>query len=273
MRGLIFGFALTALAGPTMAATEAEAKQLYDALRMHQIVDIMQVEGMDYGTRIGTDMFPDGGDANWLARVAKIYDPLNMHRTAEAAFVSAVADADVAPMIAFFESDPGASFVALEVSARRAMLDEAVDEMSREAAASAMQDKTPRFTLVEEFATVNDLIESNVVGALNSNFAFYQGLAAGGAFDAVLTEDQILTDVWDQEPEVRVSTTEWVYSFLMLAYDPMDPGELEAYIDFSKGDAWRVLNAALFDTFDDMFEDISYALGLAAANRMAVQDL
>ena len=38
-----------------------------------------------------------------------------------------------------------------------------------------------REQMVPEFAEANDLIELNVVGALNSNLAFYRGMADGAA--------------------------------------------------------------------------------------------
>ena len=63
--------------------------------------------------------------------------------------------------------------VSLEVSARRALLDEAVDVASKEAAVAAKKANTERFQLVDTFVQTNDLIETNVVGAMNSNVAFY----------------------------------------------------------------------------------------------------
>ena len=259
--------------GSAAMAQDADAEMLYDALQMSDIVDIMHEEGIKYGGQVGTDLFPERAGAQWAQTVAKIYDPLKMHRQSKQGFLAAVAGQDNAVALSFMQSNIGAKFVALEVSARRALLDESVDAIAREAAAIAMRDKTARFKLLEAFVAANGLIDNNVVGALNSNFAFYTGLMDGGAFENVLTEDQILADVWAQEPDVRAQTQEWVYSYLLLAYDPMSREDLARYVAFSKTAPGIALNRALFTAFDDMFDQISYDLGRAAAEVMSAQDL
>ena len=73
------------------------------------------------------------------------------------------------------------------------------------------------------FIETNNLIETNVAGALNTNYAFYMGLMDGQAFGGALTEEQVLSDVWSQEAEIRSNTTEWLYAFLWMAYQPPEP--------------------------------------------------
>ncbi|MEL7181882.1 MAG: hypothetical protein AAFN63_19010, partial [Pseudomonadota bacterium] len=185
----------------------------------------------------------------------------------------AIAGDDIDTMLDFFTTEPGIKIVGLEVSARRALLDEAVEEASKENAAIAKMDETPRFLMVQEYVEVNDLIEANVVGALNSSYAFYTGLIDGGAMPAGVTAESALQDVWSREPEVRNETTEWVYSFLMMAYQPLTDDELTAHIAFSKSEAGQDMGDALFVAFDGMFDDISRGLGLASSRFMISQEL
>ena len=259
------------LAATPVIANDADA--LFEALGMPEIIEIMRAEGLDYGAQIGTDLFPTRVNAAWSATVETIYNPEIMQARVRADFVSSLEGDDVAGMLDFFTSDPGRTFAGLEVSARRALLDDAVQEASDEMAAMAVKDNTERFQLLDRFVQTNDLIETNVVGALNSNYEFYMGLMAGGAFDDALTEEQILSDVWDQEADIRANTAEWVYSFLMLAYDPASDSDIETYIAFSESEAGKQLNTTLFDAFDDLFDDISYTLGLEAARMMAGAEL
>lgn len=265
---------ITALlvSAPAMA-DDAQAEALFEALGLPDIVDIMREEGTSYGAQIATDLFPSGLTSSWSATVEAIYNPDEMLAAVKADFAQALEGDDVEAMLAFFVSPLGQNVVALEVAARRALLDDAVSEASKDMANLARADNTPRFVLVDEFVQTNDLIETNVVGALNSNFAFYKGLAEGGAFDETLTEQQILTDVWAQEPDIRTSTQDWVYSFLLMAYDPISDAELQTYIDFSKSEAGRQLNGALFDAFDDHFDGVSQSLGREAARVMSGAEL
>ncbi|MEO1197571.1 MAG: hypothetical protein AAFX45_15570, partial [Pseudomonadota bacterium] len=120
---------------------------------------------------------------------------------------------------------------------------------------------------------VNDLIGSNLMGAMNSNYAFYQGLNDGNGLPEELTEEQMLTNIWEQEDEVRQETETWVYSYLAMAYQPLSDDDVEAYIALSESDEGRALNRALFESFDAMYSTISRALGLAAAQYIVGQDI
>ncbi len=247
--------------------------RIFAALGLPEMIGIMRDEGLAYADQISQDMFPDRISAEWPRTVAAIYDVDRMRTAAETGMSDALASADRDAILAFFMTEPGKTFVQLEIAARRALLDDAVEEMSKEAAAIDAMDETPRNAQLQRFVEINDLVETNVVGALNSNYAFYVGLMKGGAFGADLTEAQILSDVWTQEPDIRANTTEWVYSFLNLAYQPASDADLDTYIAFSESPAGRDLNRALFSAFDGLFEDISRELGVASAQQMLGADL
>lgn len=252
---------------------EAQIDRLYEALGLPDILGVMQEEGIAYAEELGNEMLPGGGGADWRAAVAAIYDLQTMNEEVRGAFAEAIMDEDIDLMLDFFSSERGQEIIGLEVSARRAMLDEAVEEASKEAAAMQVTDETPRYLAIRDFIETNDLIESNVVGALNSSYAFYMGLIDGGVMPQGVTAETALQDVWSQEPDIRANTTEWVYAFLLLAYQPLSDDDLAAYQAFSETEAGQDLNDALFDAFDGMFEDISRALGLATSRFMQVQEL
>ncbi len=252
---------------------EAKVDALFDAIGLPDMIHIMREEGLEYGDTLATDMLPGGTSAQWQNAVSAIYDVDMMYEEVRGAFGEALEGDDIDAMLSFFTSEQGETIIGLEVSARRALLDDAVEEASKENAAIAMMDETPRYLLVQEFVDANNLIESNVVGSLNSSYAFYLGLIDGGAMPAGVTAETALQDVWAQEPEVRSTTTEWVYSFLLMAYQPLSDAELEAYIAFSQTDAGQDMTQALFLAFNGMFDDISRALGLASSRFMISQEL
>jgi len=88
-----------------------------------------------------------------------------------------------------------------------------------------------------------------------------------------MSERDILAEVWSSEEETRVDTREWVYAFLLMAYRPLEDGVVEEYTDLSRTAPGRALNRALFAGFNTMYDDISYALGMAVAREMQVQEL
>jgi hypothetical protein len=81
----------------------------------------------------------------------------------------------------------------------------------------------------------------------------------------------MLAEVWGQEPELRRDTIEWLYSFQLSAYAGLQDADIEAYSAFSATPAGANLNAALFAAFDEVFNQLSYELGEAAAGFIAAR--
>ncbi|MCR8723911.1 hypothetical protein [Frigidibacter sp. ROC022] len=262
-----------AVARPAQSADQAEIDQLWTLLLMPEVLGIMHAEGIDYGESLDRDMLGGQGGDDWAAEVAAIYDIEWMTRTSRAAFGQALAGVDVSDGIAFFSSELGARAVRLEYEARKAMLDPEADELARVRVQEMRDRALPWIDQLTRFAEVNDLFESNVAGALNANYAFFKGLASGGALDPEMDDSAILAEVWAQEPGVRADTIDWVYSFLNLAYQPLTDAELDAYIAFSETPGGQTLNRAIFSAFDGMFNDISFALGAGLARRMVGEEL
>jgi hypothetical protein len=115
------------------------------------------------------------------------------------------------------------------------------------------------------------LVERNVTGALNSNLMFYRGLADGGALE--MTRDEMLAEVWSQDDTLRAETRDWLGAFLLTAYRPLEPAELEAYITFYRSRPGQQLDTALFAAFNRMYEELSYLTGRAVARFMRSRKL
>jgi len=259
-----------------LRAASADPAALLTTLRIPEMIAVMQDEGIAYGDELEEQLFPGAGGARWDQAVARVYDePALLERFQSAFAARLAADPQAMDQIAgFFGTDRGQQILILEIEARRALLDEAVEEAAAVSVDDMRARDDPRLALLERFATANDLIEQNVSGALNANFAFYQGMSDGGAFDgAKMTEADMLAEVWAQEPDIRAETESWLYPFLALAYKPLSDADVEAYLAFSESGAGRAMNAAMFAAFDEVFREISRDLGRAAAEMLSGQDI
>lgn len=264
------------LAVPAPLAAQAmpsEHGALLDALQLDRIVEIMHGEGVEQGETLAQDLFPDRGRAGWRLSVGRIYDEGVMRQRLREGVSEALDGEDVAAMTDFFASETGKRIVDLELAAREALAEPDAEEAARASWALMAEDDPERARRVERFIEVNDLVEENVVGALNANYAFMRGLNDGGAFPAPLPEEELLADVWSSEPEIRVEMEGWLGGFLSLAYEPLEDDALDAYIAFSETPEGQALNRALFEGFDTMYQGMSFDLGRAAASQMAGQDI
>jgi hypothetical protein len=266
----------TMLAGPLDAQQARATDPLLDLLEIKETLEIMRDEGVAYAATLAEDMLPGPAGTLWKRTLDDIYDLERMEETVRDGVARSfgLRDVNTDALERFFGSELGREIVALEIGARSAMTDVAVEEAARSAyldARAAGGEDTPRLDRLDAMIEANDLIESNVVGGMNSSVRFYQGLADGGAIE--LGEGDILSQVWSTEEETRTDTTEWLYGYLMMAYGPLEDSQLDAYLALMASPEGRALNTALFAGFDTMFADISYALGRALAQEMRVEEL
>lgn len=259
----------------TAPVTQAQIADLLVALDISGTIAVMHQEGLDYGETLRQELFPDAIGPSWLKVVGRIYDPALIEKRLQAALLKTMAeDAAVLPdVLAFYRSDLGKKVIALEIEARRSLLDPANEDIAKQQWNGLSGSDDARAGRLQRFADVNDLVESNVMGAMNTNFAFYRGMANVGGMEGQVSESQMLSDVWAQEDEVRDETENWLYPYLTLAYAPLSNADFDAYIAFSEGAAGRRMNAALFAAFDDVFKQMGYELGQACGRQMQGQDI
>lgn len=274
------GALVTAAAEPAdliqVQAVELPAvSQLVTTLKITDVIEVMRQEGLRYGESMEQELFAGNGGAGWAGVVELIYDGPTMRARFSEAFAAALAgrDADLAAMDGFFATDLGQRILSLEIEARRSLMDEAVEDAARAHVDEMLADSAPRMVALQDFSDANDLIELNIAGAMNANLAFFQGLAEVGGLEDGMSEDDMLADVWAQEPDIRDETEDWVLPYLALAYGSLSDDELAEYIAFSKTEPGQELNHALFSAFDKAFSQISRDLGRAAARQMMGEDI
>lgn len=276
LTGRLAGLALVlALAWLPPAAAAGRAEALAQVLRLTEVIDILRVEGLEHGTEIGETMLGHRAGTAWQREIDRIYGAERMARLMGESFEAALPGSDEAldAIVAFFQSPRGQTLIGLEISARRAMLDDAVEEAARETLAEMRAAGDGRLALIERFAQANALVEENVAGGLNASFAFYMGLIEADTPGMAMSEADVLAEVWAQEAEIREDIESWLFAFLTLAYQPVSDEDLEAYIAFSRTPEGQALNLALFAGFNAMFEAISRDLGLAAGRMLLGEDL
>ena len=262
---------LALLPVPVLADDSEDMDRLIDLMRIEETVEIMRKEGLRYGAEIGAEMLPDVDPKEWERSVARIYDPAKMEVVINQGFEAALEDKDVAALVDFFTSDLGQEIITLEIAARAAFLDEETEMAAADAFEMARDGETKLYQQVETIISDSDLVEFNVMGAMNANLMFYRGLADGGAID--LGEEDMLADVWAQEPEIRAESEAWLGSFLLLAYRPLSPDDLDTYAALFRTPEGRLLNTAIFEAYDRMYDEISYLLGQAVAEHMRSEEL
>ncbi|WOI56983.1 DUF2059 domain-containing protein [Palleronia sp. LCG004] len=270
----IVAFSIVVLtAGPIQAEPSQASRDLFEALRLTDVVAVMREEGIQYGEDLREELFPQSGSDAWNDAVKGIYDSDRMESQLLAGFDKRIESDDLQALTEFFTGEPGQTIVDLEIEARRAMQDADVEEAAEERAAEMRASETAWIGRIDAFIASNDLVEMNIVGSLNSNFAFYEGMTQGGLLADAMSEDQMIADIWAQEPQIRADTEDWIYGFLTLAYQPLNDDQFDAYVDLSASDAGQALNSALFAEFNAMFAEISRQLGVQAANFMQSQDI
>ena len=177
-----FGWGVTLRAAPLWLAgllvatlgTAAQADKTEDidtlmqAIQIEALVDVMLDEGLIYAGDIAQQMLAGGND-QWDAQVGRIYNPDRMLATVRDGLDQGLSETDLPPLLTFFASDLGREIVALETSARQAMLDATVEEDARLMYLDLVGTDDVRLALIDQFVTTNDLVETKSTNCFTSN--------------------------------------------------------------------------------------------------------
>ncbi|MCQ0092828.1 DUF2059 domain-containing protein [Roseovarius sp. M141] len=271
--------ALVLLAGGAQVAAAqdraADFEALADALDITETVAIMREEGLVYGDQIAGAMLPDVDTAGWQRQITQLYDVERMEQLVLQGLERALEGADLAPMLAFYRSETGQRAVTLELAARRAFLDPEAEDAARAAAVEAAAQKdgpqADLLRLIRRLIEGGDLIERNVTASLNADMMFWRGVMdAGGPGPAgdQSDENELADAVIAGLAETRRETEAWMTAFLLVACGPLTPEQMDEYAAFFETRDGRILNAALFDGFNGMYDQLAYILGHAAGTWM-----
>ena len=263
--------AITALAfmSAPLAANEG-VERLMQVMQLPEFVDIIGQEGRVYGKELDETVLGGSGGSYFQAEVEDIYDPVWMRDQMTKAVGEHLSTGQIEQAILFFESDLGQVIISLENSARLALMDDAIDAMARQRY-QQVDRNTEFFRLIDEYVQVNDLVEQNVRGSLSADYNFFLGMSYGQGLP--VENDAVLNQLLAQKDEMTVETETWVYSFLLMAYQPLSKAQMRENIAFSRTQTGQALNEALFKAFDYTIDAISYRLGEAVARAIDASDL
>lgn len=257
----------------------ARANELSRAFQLEELFEIMAEEGRRSALLYDATPLQGRALAQFANDVDRIYAPTVMHREFLAQLEAELESQPElrADALEFAGSELGKRVLRLEVSARSALLDDAIDETARLAleearTADASMPEALRLALVRDRIDSNDLIDLNVSLGLNTSFAYYRGMLDEDAVEG-LSADDLLQLVWAQQDDIRSEIENWIEAYFLMAYGPLSENELRAYVDYTRSPLAVGFNQAMFRAFDTVFSDISRNLGQALGRRLRFEEL
>ncbi|WP_142852884.1 hypothetical protein [Aliiroseovarius halocynthiae] len=261
------------VSGQVQPGKQQSVEELWRLLAMPEMVSILHDEGVSMALDADVDLLGHEGGQRWNAAVQAIYDESTLSEEVHAAFEQHFTALDLPVLCSFYKDDEIQLIIAKEVAARRAFMDLEFEQVARERWLRG-ENSDQLDDMIRDHVEQNDLIELNVMGALNSNYAFLSALSQSLPDEVGhMTEHEILAQVWTQEVDIRGDTTEWMYAFLHTAYEDVDPVSLERYVTFSASPSGRALNTALFAAFDSVYLRLSSDLGRLAGKMGQEEEL
>ena len=255
---------------------QQSAHVLWDVMQLDRLAPVLRDEAVAEAADMAATMFPRGGTGRWLRQVAAIHAPPRVQALftrGASESLSTTDPADLQAGLAFYRTRLGQRLLALETTARVAMLDKDVEAAAEAAWARAQQWSAPRALRIARLIEAADLVDPNVAGGLNASVAFARGFQAGSGSPMPLAEGEIIQNAWAGEPELRADTERWIGAYLFLAYASLGDRELEAYIAFAESSGGRALSQVMFAGFDRVFTQTAHDMGLAAAAEMRGRQL
>jgi DNA-binding transcriptional regulator GbsR (MarR family) len=247
---------------------EEKVERLLQALQLDEIIEILQDEGDVMGQTLQETFLDNNGGQVFQNQVDRIYDANRMRSQVAEVFDQTLTQRELDRAILFYESDLGQAIVSLEITARIAMADETIEEMAQDTYENGDRD-TEFYKLVDEYIQINNLIDENVQNSISADYNFFRGMDLGGEVD----DAELLAQLLTQKDSITDETQTWLYSFFLLAYQPLSDAQIRENIAFSRTETGRAINDALFQSFDWMFDTIYFELGQAVGLVLKGSDL
>lgn len=254
---------LTALALAASLAAQgvwADTQRLLDAMGVPALIAAFSEEGLRAGQSIDETFLNGQGGDLWAETVRRLYDPARLEAGLRDLMAETLDPGVASQAILFFEAQPGARIIEIEVQARQAFLDESVEAAAK--AAPATQDP-----LVTELIEVRGLIDRNTDVAVEAQAMFLEGMidASGRSED--------LPDMDQLRARIRTDTESWLRGYNALIQSALSEDDIAVYIAFWETDVGAAVDDALFQSFGQTYTTLSYALGQAAGRLMPQNEL
>jgi hypothetical protein len=252
------------------AAQAADVQELYDALRLDGIADIIHQEGIEQIDVYAENYVGPRSASQFAQQAQEIFARDDIQSTLMNGLETLDPD-HMAAALDYFTSAQGALFAELETTARVAISDDEVEEQAKAMAAQARDSDRARIALLERSIEVLEMVEFNIQAAQESQYSFLIELAQAEVID--FSQGEILALIAEDQGELTEMVQEWLLAFTYMAYSPVSDDELQGYIDFQSSDPGQALNQALFDAFRVMDVEQSQKMGRLVASFMAAQEL
>ena len=244
---------------------------LYDALHMDRINEIIRLEGIQDAEGTGEAYLPPNSVDRFVAQAKSVYQLEAMERDFKRLLTQNLSIPDANKILLFYQKPLGKVASELEVSARIAISDAHIEEMAKIKLKEAVKSKNKRLDEIESVIRTLELVEQNLIGAYAAQFAFMYELSKLGVIE--LSKQEMIELITNDEEKLKSEILEWLMAFSHMAYMPMSDKEFSDYSDFSKSELGIVLNKALFSVYNEMAKDQSQRLASILGEFMKSEDL
>lgn len=244
---------------------------LYDALHMDRINEIIRLEGIQDAEGTGEAYLPPNSVDRFVAQAKSVYQLEAMERDFKRLLTQNLSIPDANKILLFYQKPLGKVASELEVSARIAISDAHIEEMAKIKLKEAVKSKNKRLDEIESVIKTLELVEQNLIGAYAAQFAFMYELSKLGVIE--LSKQEMIDLITNDEEKLKSEILEWLMAFSHMAYAPMSDKEFSDYSDFSKSELGIALNTALFSVYNEMAKDQSQRLASILGEFMKSEDL
>jgi len=252
------------------AVGATEVQELYGALRLNDIVEIIHQEGVEQIDVYAENYIPPRSTSQFAEQAQSIFDR-NEIKSALLDGLTKLEPNQMAKALDYFTSAQGVFFAGLETTARAAISDDAVEEQAKEMVAQAQRNDPSRIALLEQSIETLQMVDYNIQAAQESQYSFLSELAQADVID--FSQGEILALIAEDQGALTDMVQEWLLAFTYMAYSPATDDELLGYIAFQTSEAGQALNESLFDAFRVMDVTQSRKMGRLVASFMAAQEL
>ena len=174
---------------------------LYDALHMDRINEIIRLEGIQDAEGTGEAYLPPNSVDRFVAQAKSVYQLEAMERDFKRLLTQNLSIPDANKILFFYQKPLGKVASELEVSARIAISDAHIEEIAKIKLKEAVKSKNKRLDEIESVIRTLELVEQNLIGAYAAQFAFMYELSKLGVIE--LSKQEMIDLITNDEEKLK----------------------------------------------------------------------
>ncbi|MCP5086294.1 MAG: DUF2059 domain-containing protein [Rhodobacteraceae bacterium] len=272
MKQFVFAAVISFLSAAQAYALEPQKmREVLELVGFDQSITFMQLSIRAAGERVGNTN--ETFDMAWKEASDEVFDADKLLEALIQTNAEAFSEQDYNELVAYYSSGLGRRVTELERATQTAEGEAAIEEIGATLVAELFEENPERLKQIKQTYDQLGTEDSSVAAAMNFGYALIVGMASAEGKPSTVTDEEILSMLQKQEPQLRAQIQERMMLSAAYTYRDLTNTEMDGYIEFLGRPVARKLYQKVEESQRELMRSLVLVFGQKLMQRMGVREL